>query len=203
MKQEKSRAKRWDKFKAETSNLILESARYLFATKGFTKTTIREIATHAEIGLGTIYKHYKNKNSLLAAAMYDDLTSLFHEAKSSIPQDVLILDQLIHFAGFYYRYYTSKPELSREYLTHIVFVEGEWEKKFELFEKDYAMQINELIDAAKERGEVSNDKDSHLMTMSFIANYFLVLMEFFIRRKSKDPDKMLEYLKKLIALSVC
>lgn len=79
----------------ETLNMILESARVLFETQGFKKSTIRAVATHAEIGLGTIYKHFDNKNSLLAAAFHDDLVRLFEDAIKTVPQDAVIKDQLI------------------------------------------------------------------------------------------------------------
>ena len=55
--------------KAETRALILESARTLFSTQEYDRVTIRGVATHAGIGLGTIYKHFPNKLSLLAAAL--------------------------------------------------------------------------------------------------------------------------------------
>ena len=121
MKQENPVGKRRERQKAETYELILESARVLFETQGFKKSTIRAVATHAEIGLGTIYKHFDNKNSLLAAAFYDDLIRLFNKAIRTIPTDTTIQVQLVHMAKFNYNYYTSRPKLSREYLKHIHF----------------------------------------------------------------------------------
>ena len=88
--------KRREKQKIETYALILESARFLFETKGFEKTTIRAVASHAETALGTIYKHFKNKTSLLAAAFHDDLIRLFNEATTTIPYDVALREQFIH-----------------------------------------------------------------------------------------------------------
>ncbi len=198
MKQENPVGKRRERQKAETYELILESARVLFETQGFKKSTIRAVATHAEIGLGTIYKHFDNKNSLLAAAFHDDLVRLFEDAIKSVPQDATIKEQLIYVAGFNYRYYTSRPRLSREYLSQSIFVEGEWAEKIEQFEKSYIEKITALVRAAQEKKEISKEKDCHLVTLCFIADYFLVLMDLFIRRKTNDPDKMLGFLRQLI-----
>lgn len=190
--------KRRERQKAETYELILESARVLFETQGVKKTTIRAVATHAEIGLGTIYKHFDNKISLLAAALHDDLVRLFEEATASVPVDAQIKDQLIHVAGFNYRYYTSRPRLSREYLSQITFIEGEWADKIDRFEQMYVEKVTGLVEAAKAKGEIGRDKDCRLVTLCFMADYFLVLMDLFIKKKSNDPEKMLAFLRQLI-----
>lgn len=190
--------KRRERQKAETYELILESARVLFEKQGFKKTTIRAVAIHAEIGLGTIYKHFDNKISLLAAAFHSDLVRLFNEAIESVPVEAQVKDQLIYVAGFNYRYYTSRPKLSREYLSQIIFVEGEWADKIEQFEQMYIEKVTKLVKAAKTKGELGEDKDCRLVTLCFIADYFLVLMDLFIKGKSNDPEKMLSFLRKLI-----
>lgn len=190
--------KRREVQKAQTYALILESARFLFETNGFEKTTIRAVAIHAQIGLGTIYKHFDNKISLLAAAFYDDLNRLTEKAISTTPQNATLREQLIHMAGFKYRYYTSRPKLSREYLKQIIFIEGEWARKIELFDEAYSKRVAKLIRAAQKRGEISADKDSGLLAACFMADYFFVLTDMFIRKKTTDPDQMLKFLGDLI-----
>ena len=190
--------KRRERQKAETYELILESARVLFEKQGFKKTTIRAVAIHAEIGLGTLYKHFDNKISLLAAALHGDLVRLFEEAMESVPVDAQIKDQLIYVAGFNYRYYTSRPRLSREYIGQILFVEGEWADRIDRFEQMYIEKITDLVKTAKAKGEIKSDKNCRLVALCFKADYFLVLMDLFIKRKSSDPEKMLLLLRQLI-----
>ena len=43
---------------------ILDSALHVFATQGFEKASMREIATSAGLTTGAIYHHYKNKDDL-------------------------------------------------------------------------------------------------------------------------------------------
>jgi len=195
--------KRREKQKAETYALILESARFLFDTKGFENTTIRVIASHAEIALGTIYKHFKNKTSILAAAFYDDLVRLFDEATSTIPNDVSIKEQFIHLVGFNYRFYTSRPKLSREYLRHIALADDECLRKIEGFDKSYFKKVAELVCAAQKRREINVEKDCHFVALSLMANYFFVLGDLFLRQKINDPEQMLSFLKKMIDQLVC
>ena len=44
---------------------ILTSAERLFCDKGYSKTKIQEIATAAEVAVGTVYLHFRNKEDLL------------------------------------------------------------------------------------------------------------------------------------------
>lgn len=48
-----------------TKNLILETARELFITQGYEKTTIRQIITLADVTTGSLYHFYKNKEEIL------------------------------------------------------------------------------------------------------------------------------------------
>lgn len=45
--------------------LILDSARNCFLSKGFHKTTMRDIAKEASISLGNIYQYYQGKNDII------------------------------------------------------------------------------------------------------------------------------------------
>lgn len=189
--------------KAQTNALILDSARSLFESTGFAKTTIRAVASHAGIGLGTIYKHFDNKISLLAAALYDDLNRLTSEAVGTIPEKVPLKEQLIHMAGFKYRYYSKRPKLSREYLKHIMFVEGEWARKIEIFDDAYLQRVTALINIAQKNDEISLKKDCRLVALSFMADYFFVLTDLFLRKNITDPEQMLTFLGNLIDQTLC
>ena len=43
---------------------ILNTAREIFEKKGFSKTTIEEIAISSRVSIGTIYNCFKNKETL-------------------------------------------------------------------------------------------------------------------------------------------
>jgi AcrR family transcriptional regulator len=48
---------------------ILDAALQVFATKGFEKASVREIAAAADLTTGAIYHHYKNKDDLFYDAV--------------------------------------------------------------------------------------------------------------------------------------
>lgn len=53
--------------KKEKQRRILESAAALFAQKGYARASIAEIALNAEVGKGTVYEYFKDKEDLFFA----------------------------------------------------------------------------------------------------------------------------------------
>ena len=65
----------------ETSEKILQIASRLFVKKGYTATSMREIAAEAGIGKATIYYHYPDKESIAAALIkqtFAQMTGALH-----------------------------------------------------------------------------------------------------------------------------
>jgi AcrR family transcriptional regulator len=58
---------RRQKVKADIRSRILEEAKRLFFEKGYDHASIRNIAEHIEYSVGTIYLHFKDKDSIFHA----------------------------------------------------------------------------------------------------------------------------------------
>ncbi len=73
-----------------TREKIVETARSLFAEKGFDRTTTAEIAREAGISEGTIYRHFKSKKELLMECVIPvlqkivDLTEHYHPQEENL-----------------------------------------------------------------------------------------------------------------------
>src|ERR1700745_2466596 len=52
-----------------TRERIIEVAQQLFAAKGFESTTTRDIAREAEIGVGTLFNYFPNKEEIVASLL--------------------------------------------------------------------------------------------------------------------------------------
>lgn len=190
--------KRRAKQKAETREMILESARALFEAEGFENTTMRAVAVKAEIGLGTIYKHYANKAALLAAAMLGDLTRLNDSAFGTLPDGLSLKQQFLYVSRQFYSYYTSRPALTRAYLTNVFLIDEQGFAKINAFDESYLEEVAQMVIQAQVRGEVDPGRDSGFVAMSLMANYFFVLVNFFLRYGVTDPEALLDTLGKLL-----
>ena len=67
---------------AKTQAAILRAAAYLIDRKGFTDTSIEDIASRAEVGVGTVYNYFGSKNALLLALMQRDTEDLLNEGEA-------------------------------------------------------------------------------------------------------------------------
>ena len=67
------------KRKAATRSSLIESARALFAEKGYDDTTLEQIAEHAGLHVQTVYRHFATKQDL-ATATDSEVLDRFREA---------------------------------------------------------------------------------------------------------------------------
>ena len=59
----------------------MTAAREVFSIKGFTKTTMEDIAREAELSPGTLYLYFKNKDELYASLSVEILEHLYSKLK--------------------------------------------------------------------------------------------------------------------------
>jgi len=71
-------------------NAILDSAAALFVKKGYKRTTMQAIADGADVGVATVFRHFKNKAGILAAISQRDMEEVLaqcEEVLESSPSD--------------------------------------------------------------------------------------------------------------------
>jgi AcrR family transcriptional regulator len=90
--------------KEATRRRVIEAARELFDTQGYQGTTIREIARHAGVSVGSVFTTFASKYEVLSQVMQDRLDGLYAELDRVIPHlrgstvDRLRTMFAIHFA---------------------------------------------------------------------------------------------------------
>ena len=109
--------------KKERRNQILDAARSLLFEKGLHATSINQIAKLAELGVGTIYFYYKNKEEIFADLQEEGLELLFARilkvSNKNLPPDVKLRQIGLQYIRFseesrdYYdimNYFLASPE---------------------------------------------------------------------------------------------
>ncbi|MGZ3378571.1 MAG: TetR/AcrR family transcriptional regulator [Phenylobacterium sp.] len=90
--------------KEATGRRVMDAARELFDTQGYEGTTIREIARHAGVSVGSVFTTFASKYDILSQVMQDRLEGLYAELDRVIPHlrgptvDRLRTMFAIHFA---------------------------------------------------------------------------------------------------------
>ena len=91
---------------------IEDSAIYLFSTKGLPLTTVRDIAEHANVAEGALYRHYSGKNDM-AWKLFNREVEIFSEKLKPILFDrsVVFRAKVENGVRFMYEYYKNRPNV--------------------------------------------------------------------------------------------
>ena len=139
--------------KEETRSIILKSAYKLFADHGYEKTTMRELAKDSGIALGTAFKHFPDKSSLLTAAFEEDIQKVLEQAIGSLPDRDIYL-QLRHLVRAIYNFYAKDPALSRALVKEALFIDGPAGDIIKVQAMRFLTGVGNLLQEAVERGEI-------------------------------------------------
>src|SRR3954469_22855801 len=71
--------------KAATRSRVLTAARELFDVQGYQGTTIREIARHAGVSVGSVFTTFATKGEILSQVMQERLDRLYAELDRVVP----------------------------------------------------------------------------------------------------------------------
>ena len=95
---------------------LIAAARDAFALDG-TSTSLEEIARRAQVGIGTLYRHFPNRQTLLEAVYVDELEALCRTADdlADLPPWDALVGWLHRFVG----YLATKQALAQELLSYV------------------------------------------------------------------------------------
>jgi len=161
----------------ETRRLILAAAKELYLEKGYRQAPSRELARRAGVAEGTVFAHFPDKASLLAAALHEDLEQTIGRAVASLPpRDAPCRDRLLHLAGALYAYYAENPELSRALVKESLFLGGDWGERVRDAVLGFVSLVSGIVEEARAQGEYAPDVDAVVAGRAFFAAYYLELV---------------------------
>jgi AcrR family transcriptional regulator len=93
-----------------TRQRILKAAREIFFRDGFVDTNLDEVASRAEVGKGTLYRHFESKAELYVAVLAVGGAQFDQEMEAAIDHGAPALERLEQIGRFYRRYWTERPD---------------------------------------------------------------------------------------------
>ena len=85
-----------------TEEKIKDAARKIFTKKGYLATTIRDIATEADINVASINYYFRSKENLFAFIMEETIQKLFNKVEPVLNDDSTTLNIKIEICVGYY-----------------------------------------------------------------------------------------------------
>ncbi len=160
---------------------ILDIAERLFATNGFHETSVSDIAKESEFGIGTLYKYFKDKDSILDSIFKAKSLGYFNMLESSLdidgqPIDIVnslidrYIDYVYHNQNFFklhFAYFHSRPKILSE--------DSMKDKHRDMFYE----KLSGIFDEGKKLGQFADIDSDYLASALFgmCISFFFVAMD--------------------------
>ncbi|UCG08453.1 MAG: TetR/AcrR family transcriptional regulator [Desulfobacterales bacterium] len=200
-KAKRPRATRQQRRVSVTRQKLLEAARSVFAEKGLDSATIADITERADVGKGTFYYHFKDKNGVIAELIKSVLGELVAaiEMKCSHISDISeLLDTMI---GVHIEFFSNRWE------DFVLYFQGRGdlhlEQGYEGIETrfvNYLESMEDLIESVI-RGQISRQALRRIACAAagFVSGYYSFAV---IASEDEDVDKTLRSLRGALVASL-
>lgn len=164
----------------ERRRAIMEAAARAFLRAGYAGTNMNAIAAEAEIGVGTIYLHFRNKEEVLLSILKEGIEQLHEVMRDAAQARPTPLEALEEIARRYVAYASENPAVFSmlQYFQHASFFRGlsrethaEWVPAIHRV----SLRNLEIIEDKVREGQEAGIIDSGL-TACQIANVFWAML---------------------------
>lgn len=150
---------------------ILAAAKELFLSRGYTATTLRDIAAKAGVSPGLVFSHVADKQELLQLVLHRDLEEILEKAAPDILAAQSTVNLLAGLARTLLDYYGRHPELSRSVVASVLFQPTVYGAQL--------AQLRDIIDRALARDvPLAAASDRTVAAELLVSRYLACVIEF-------------------------
>lgn len=154
-------------------NRLISAATELFATRGYTSTSVQRICLHAQVSTRDFYVEFKNKEALLIevyAIACDRHQSAIQEAFSRVPPDADVLTLLTEVAYGMAACLEDDPHTAQILFVTSFGVSTAVEKRRDEIREQRIDQVEKVIEPLVLKGEIP-DEDHRAVAIAFVASF--------------------------------
>jgi AcrR family transcriptional regulator len=175
--------------KAYRETSILEAAKKVFLAKGLLAATIDDIATEAELGKGTLYRHYRSKEDIMLAISEQAISELYVLYTKAAAGNDSGLAKMLRMMRSYYSFVLANPA----YFGFIAFFESPLPTTnagivYETANAIYGL-FQTVIQQGMSDGSIRTDLKPELMANSLWASTY-GLMQFIVSKGAHLVEQM-------------
>jgi len=187
-----------DRHKVEKLKRISAATRELFSERGYEGTTLRQIASQADVALGTLSLYAEDKRDLIVMLFNQMIPPLMDRAASKISKEATLVENLVEFFSVFYQDYANDVTLYRLILGQLF----NRPTSIHALEHDrirvhLIATLSEVISIARERGEIEVSGDLEHQAHSIFYMYFATV-RLWLANESPVPEDGIADLKAMI-----
>jgi AcrR family transcriptional regulator len=141
---------RTDRRKAWNREQIISGALEAFSAIGYMKTTVNDITTRADVGHGTFYHYFKNKQDLLVT-LVDDLAENVDEYVQPKNMQLTVHERMKYEAQRILEYYVNNSSILLA-LKEALMVDRQFEEKWQKISESLFKRIERDIKGSIQKG---------------------------------------------------
>lgn len=149
----------------------MRAARKLFEQHGMEDCTIRDIARKAGVSPASVVVHFKSKTALLEDAVNSDIKKVLTELMASIPEDLGLLDRIMHFSRGFLTLYDKNRDLYRALIRHTIFEPAKETPNITKQSEQYLRFLSLMVEEEKARGTIKPEVDSTVAVLGIASLY--------------------------------
>lgn len=146
---------------------ILGSAAELFAEKEFDLVLIDEVAAHAGVGKGSVYRQFKSKEELCAAAVIKGFVELQSEIRTALEGATTMRAQIATIVRHTLRFFWSRGQFFT-LLRDPKALPRSQERQYRAQRNDLSRLISGVLDDGVKRGTIRPDLDTQIAAESLL-----------------------------------
>jgi AcrR family transcriptional regulator len=146
---------------------ILESAEKLFAEKEFDLVLIDDVAAHAGVGKGSVYRQFKSKEQLYAAAVIGGFVELQREIRAALAGCTTMRAQIETIARHTLGFFWSRRQFFA-LLRDPKALPRTQERQYTTQRNDLSRLVSKVLDDGVKRGAIRPDLDTKIAAESLL-----------------------------------
>lgn len=166
---------------------VINAATTVMSERGYSATSIQEIADRVGVLKGSLYHYFSSKEELLFRVLSES-----HAESDKITQEVTALglsplDELSEFLRRLCLWYLTNVDRANIYFTESRHLTGERHKLTQQRGREFTQHLHDLIAAAQENGQIKSTLDATLLTRYVLGS--LNNVRAWPSRSGKDVNK--------------
>ncbi len=173
--------------KEERQDRIMLAARKLFAEQGYDATTLRQVAEHAALGLGTLFNYISDKRDLIYLVFNKEVSVVTDISLTAPRPGQNFNEKILSMVEPNYRLFGGEPVLSRILLSEVLqHTPGFHYADLVGIRDRFIGGMEEVVAAAQQNGEIGSTESAALIARHIFFSYSSALRWWLA--SSENPD---------------
>lgn len=167
---------------------IFDASVHLFLEKGFTETSMREIARASGVGKSTLYDYYQSKDEILVSYFAEEISKITRRAKEISQENISNLEKLKRIMQMHMGYLLANKQVFLKLSLEAQRLIAESQAQIQKHRHDYQDMLRSLIEEGIRSGEFK------AINPLFAARsiFSLLSLAVYTSRPTGTPEEMLE-----------